>query len=61
MAGADGTYVLEQDGYEISLRVTPRGEDYPGALCDICVQASRDGSVLAEINTAKYYMEEDGD
>ena len=56
-----GTYALDKDGYAVSLRVTPRGGDYPGSLYDICVQASRDGSVIAEINTAKYYLEQSGD
>jgi prepilin-type N-terminal cleavage/methylation domain-containing protein len=54
-------YTLEIEGYEIHLRATPRGGDYPGALYDICVQAMRDGSVIAEISTAKYYPEENGD
>lgn len=58
---SEGTYALDQDSYAISLRVTLREENYPGALYDICVQACRDGSVIAEINTAKYYMEQSGD
>jgi len=60
-AGSNGRYTLTKEGYEISLRATPRGGDYPGALYDICVQASQPGGVLAEINTVKYYLEETGD
>ena len=59
--GEQGIYSLDQDGFAVSLRVTPRSEDYPGALYDICVQACRDGSVIAEINTTKYYLEQNGD
>jgi len=53
----DGIYVVNSDDYTLSLYVTPRG-DYPGTLLDVSVQASRDGTVLAEIDTAKYYPEE---
>lgn len=60
-AASDGRYTLLKEGYEVSLQVTPRGGDYPGALYDICVQASQSGGVLAEISTAKYYLEETGD
>lgn len=60
-AGEDGRYTVSTDGYEIVLRVTPGSGNYPGALYDICVQAAQDGNVLAEINTAKYYPEENGD
>lgn len=60
-SGEDGIFMLDKDGYAVSLHVTPRDGDYPGALYDICVQASRDGSVIAEINTTKYYLEQNGD
>ena len=53
----DGGYMVIRDEYTLSLLVTPRG-DYPGSLFDVSVQASRDGTVLAEIDTAKYYPEE---
>ena len=57
---AEGQYVLELEGCEVLLHATPHG-NYPGTLYDICVQAGQDGSVLAEVNTAKYYLEETGD
>lgn len=57
--GADGEYALTQDGYDVTLRVTPRGS-YPGTLCDIVVQVWAKGGVIVEINTAKYYWEQNG-
>ncbi len=60
-AQADGQYTAAKDGYEIALRFSAREEDYPGMLYDICIQALKDGSVVAEINTAKYYPEESHD
>lgn len=57
-AEADGQYAADIDGYQIMLRATPRKEGYPGMLYDICIQALKEGSVIAEINTAKYYREE---
>jgi len=54
---AEGVYEIVSDGYTLSLSVTPQG-DYPGTLYDIRVQASQDGVLLSEINTAKYYPEE---
>lgn len=53
----NGGYAVIQDDYTLSLRLTPRG-NYPGTLFDVSIQASRDGTVLAEIDTAKYYPEE---
>jgi prepilin-type N-terminal cleavage/methylation domain-containing protein len=60
-AEADGQYTASKDGYQIALRAAPRGEGYPGVLYDICIQALKDGSVIAEINTVKYYPEEGHD
>ncbi len=57
---ADGSYAVDRDGYTLLLQLTPRG-NYPGTLYDICIQASQDDEVLAEINTAKYYPEESHD
>ncbi len=57
---AEDTYTISKDGCDVSLRVTPRDDNYPGTLVDICVQALQDGSVIAEINTAKYYQEQNG-
>jgi prepilin-type N-terminal cleavage/methylation domain-containing protein len=54
---ADGGFEAAKNGFTLSLRVSPRGE-YPGTLFDVCVQASREGDVLAEINTVKYYPED---
>ena len=55
----EGIYAADRGGFDISLRVTPR-EGYPGALYDICVQASLEGGVIAEIDTTKYYLERNG-
>jgi prepilin-type N-terminal cleavage/methylation domain-containing protein len=58
--GEGGIYTADWQGYEVSLRATASGGDYPGALYEICVQAFHDGTLLAEIHTAKYYPEEKG-
>ncbi len=57
--GSDGTYACTQDGYDITLNITPRGE-YPGTLCDIAVQAWSGEALLAEIDTTKYYWGPNG-
>jgi|AGTN01.1.fsa_nt_gi prepilin-type N-terminal cleavage/methylation domain len=60
-AEADGEYTVTRDGFQVALRVSRRDEGYPGVLYDVFIQALKDGSVIAEINTAKYYPEESRD
>jgi prepilin-type N-terminal cleavage/methylation domain-containing protein len=45
-----------KDGYDVTLKFSKKG-DYPGALYDISVEASREGKALSLLDTSKYYKE----
>ncbi len=51
-----GEITFSKDGYDVTLKFSKKGE-YPGALYDIFVEASREGKAFASIDTSKYYKE----
>lgn len=55
-AGA-GSYTSSSGSYEIIIDAQKSG-DYPGKLYEISVKAESGGKVVASIDTAKYYKEE---